>query len=78
MPGVQLLFAVRDIQDANLVRATHRQKVRVTTDRHGTFRCRGLPYGTWTVVATDHPDVQMVELEIKSRERLNLELAQAK
>ena len=78
MPGVQLLFAVRDIQDANLVRATHRQKVRVTTDRHGTFRCRGLPCGTWTVVATAHPDVQMVELEIKSRERLNLELAQAK
>jgi len=76
MPGAELLFASRDIVDPAEVRATSRQKVRVITNREGKFQCRGLPEGEWTVIATNHPDVEMTLLKIQPNKKIEIQLAQ--
>ncbi|MFY9340836.1 MAG: carboxypeptidase-like regulatory domain-containing protein, partial [Planctomycetota bacterium] len=34
-------------------RASERYSCRVRTDRHGRFRCRGVPIGDWSIVASE-------------------------
>ena len=77
IPGVELLFAARSIADSSQVCATERQKVRVITNRHGKFRCRGLPLGDWTVVVIDHPEFATTELKVEAGENIDLQIKQA-
>lgn len=77
MPGVELFFAARELITPDEVRAASRQKVRITTDRHGNFRCRGLPRGEWTVVALNHPEFATTELQVEAGKNLNLRIEPA-
>lgn len=74
LPGVELFFAAREINNEHRVHAARRQTARVTTDRHGHFRCRGLPPGDWTIVATSEPDFATTDLTIKAHQELSLKI----
>lgn len=50
LPGVELLLVHADLQREGAANSSERQRVTVVTDRSGSFRCRGVPIGGWTLV----------------------------
>lgn len=74
LPGIELFLAAREISNEHLVHAAERQMARITTDRRGHFRCRGLPPGDWTIVAPGEPDFATTELTIKTNNEISLQI----
>jgi len=77
VPGVELYVAARELLDMEEVRAAERQKARIFTDRHGRFRCRGLPSGEWTIVALDHPGVDTTSVTLRPGKDVNVRIVAA-
>ena len=75
MPGVDLLLAAPALRDG----ATGPEDegplaARVTTDRHGRFRCRGRSPGDWTVVAASDPSIEGGLVEVVAGRVAQVEL----
>jgi hypothetical protein len=78
LPGVDLFLADESLRGGGDVRACDRQSCRIVTDRHGRFRCRGLPIGFWTIVALDQKLGVAGEVEIKTGGVLACDLVAAR
>lgn len=78
LPGVDLFLADESLRAGGDVRACDRQSCRIVTDRHGRFRCRGLPVGVWTIVALDERLGVAGEVEIKTDEVNEVALASSR
>lgn len=74
LPGATLLLACEGAQRESRLCASERQIVRVSTDRDGNFRCRGLPAGNWTAVALDERDVPPAKLIVMADATVELTL----
>lgn len=75
IPGVELLVASTDLQGPGGARASDRQRCTLVTDRQGRFRCRGLPAGSWTVVATDDSRVVGTAVDVQAGRATGVDLA---
>ena len=74
LPGVELYVAATEISNEHEVYAAARQSARIHTDHRGHFRCRGLPPGDWTVVATGDPSFDTVEFTVRANQEFSLKM----
>lgn len=78
LPGVELLLAHEDLQREGAANSSERQRVTVVTDRGGSFRCRGVPIGGWTLVGLHDAAVANDACFVASDTRSVVELRRAR